>query len=84
MKTRISAPAHPSATGGRVSGLVLSHLSYFVQRNSGAAIHIAVGSQTHGPQLSRYEDMRRCVDGGLKAVLRRFKGGGSHNVADDL
>ena len=23
MKTRISAPAHPSATGGRVSGLVL-------------------------------------------------------------
>ena len=62
----------------------LSHLSYFVQRSSGAAIHIAVGSQTHGPQLSRYEDMRRCVDGGLKAVLRRFKGGGSHNVADDL
>ena len=29
MKTRISAPAHPSATGGRVSGLV-SFLSHFV------------------------------------------------------
>ena len=26
MKTRISAPAHPSATGGRVSGLVKSIL----------------------------------------------------------
>ena len=24
-KTRISAPAHPSATGGRVSGLVVRH-----------------------------------------------------------
>ena len=39
-----------------------------MQRNSGAAINGAVGSQTHGPQLSSYEDMRGCVDGGFKAV----------------
>ena len=29
-KTRISAPAHPSATGGRVSGLVISNKHYSV------------------------------------------------------
>ena len=35
VKTRISAPAHPSATGGRVSGLVLLllplHLNLFLR-----------------------------------------------------
>ena len=30
VKTRISAPAHPSATGGRVSGLVPSSEMFFL------------------------------------------------------
>ena len=30
VKTRISAPAHPSATGGRVSGLVLLLVLHFL------------------------------------------------------
>ena len=37
VKTRISAPAHPSATGGRVSGLVakvsLPQISAFIQNH---------------------------------------------------
>ena len=36
-KTRISAPAHPSATGGRVSGLVITKL-HRILLNSGKSM----------------------------------------------
>ena len=48
-KTRISAPAHPSATGGRVSGLVLPLLPLRdgVRRRQDCALGITVPTSLH-------------------------------------
>ena len=39
VKTRISAPAHPSATGGRVSGLVFSEVNKCTMETKEMDVH---------------------------------------------